>query len=215
MRLLQGGDGSGNFGHSGRPGEIGGSSETFTFETSQDEFEKMDKFYDSLGKPQMTYTQESYLGNYVGGNYNLINNFLRGLDTYNQGIPITYSDRIWADKAVASIDEIPTITLSRDVQLYRGIKNPPKDWMPGAVIHEKAYTSATLEKETAGQFSQQTSVIRILGRSGQKLIRGRGNEFELIYPRGTTFRVTSRKKLPDPRYPNANPIDVIDLEVVE
>lgn len=79
LRTL-GGPGSGNFGHSGRPGEVGGSGPARTF-TSEEGYQWHEQGPVAEWAKALPYADHKELGNYSGFGYADINAYLRGTFT--------------------------------------------------------------------------------------------------------------------------------------
>lgn len=198
MKLLQGGQGSGNFNHSGRPGEVGGSKPSKVNKDFVKPFTKWDlsAAYSKLDDNQKRFLDswsDTEVQLYRGFNHFLRTGYLLDEDSFRG----SRMKRYYAD-ATKVIDTCFQ-PLRTDVQVYRGVTKS-MEWSVGDEFIDKGYVSTSLSSKVAvegfgikGFPSVSTNFVlyRIHLKKGQKFIGiTKNNEEELLLPRNTKFRVT-------------------------
>lgn len=185
MKLLQGGEGSGNFGHSGRPGEVGGSSEGYSemsrgeFVTLSDKYSIAEKYKNSMEG----FDKDMAIGVYLGTAYRQINSSLR--DGY-------YPKNTNFLKAAQALDELTQFgQAERNIVLFRGV-NSYWNLNVGDEFIDKAFVSTTISRQGAATFKdtiQQIFVIKV-PKGSRMGYPGVTSENEIILPRNSKFRVS-------------------------
>ena len=193
IHLLEGGQGSGNFGHEGRPGKVGGSSRNTTI------------------------SEEEALEYYQGLGYFELNYFLRYGD-FPKGTSLNYHLDIetaleMAESIDNSIKKGPILT--RELFVYRGRSVNPGHFI-GQEFEDKGFVSTSLDAKIATEFraypgdaapAENSILYRIkLPRGFQcLLLKGGevGDQKEVLLPRKTKFVVRNIQN------------DVIDLEITK
>lgn len=215
MKLLQGGQGSGNFGHAGRPGEIGGSQPYYIMPSKE---------YpgNSLEEREPAVRAYTLLG------YEKVNGYLRRGEASGYGlktlITVNYDER---ERITLGniIDRLDKLTLSgecpKNLLVYRGAKKKP-EWMEvGSEFTDEGFISTSTSDYAALHYFGGTPLhpgivytIKVpKGHPG--FFTGNNDEKEFLLPRGTKFRVTAihKNQFEDPT--SYKTVDGIDLEIVE
>lgn len=195
--ILRGGEGSGNFGHAGREGEVGGSSSSSMGDLS------------SLSEKQKSVVKE-YTGAGTG-----VNGFLRGF--IKESGPGYGSYEKWmydeakqkADIMVSAFDAMPP--LENDITVYRGTTYKPlfeglKDGSikTGAIISDAGVLSTSTKPEIAALFKTHLQdksdhgyqvFMTINVTKGTKIISVEGSgikgEYEVILKNSSLLKITS------------------------
>jgi hypothetical protein len=197
-----GGPGSGNFGHAGRPGEVGGSGEGgetstgVSFEkdgrwTRQDYplfKEKVASYRAALAPEEVTAIKA-----YKGGMFGEINGFLRtGEMPLLSPTPISKIEGY-----VKSLDKAVRVPVEKDIVVYRGGKLMGG---VGSIITDKAFVSTSLVREKAEKFvsmKRDKLLWEITVPKGTHIGLPFGTaptEFEVLLQRGSQFRITGIEK---------------------
>jgi hypothetical protein len=162
------------------------------------------------GHEKLTTREIESVGQYQGHVFNPINDFLRGKTT---GILSDYGEHI------PRLDKIISGTkFTRDVTLYRGTSPIPGvnfgELRPGHIIEDLGFHSTSASKRMAEKFAgisdhgNPSALITIRASKGQKGLavhkvdtgsqygEGPKNEYEVLLPRGSSFKVirTSKRK---------------------
>ncbi len=204
LRETFGGQGSGNFGHVGRPGEVGGSGEgewaSGTPNPLTDREQKTIKQWGLKNRhdAEITASQRAALVEYRRSTAFDVNAFLRG--------ETTTMDKVDIDRITGHIDAaIAKASLDKNVTVYRGI---PMDLHleTGDILRDPAFLSTTFNPEQAVfNFSMgpgnKSTVLQIevpkghhglytegLAPRGYEM--GAGQEQELLLPRNTKIHIT-------------------------
>ena len=215
--ILEGGSGSGNFGHSGRPGEVGGSL-SFAYNNDVD---TSTNFWASLPQNDYSKNANSAYKTYVRSGYVQINAYLRGKTEYydfmqGKRVPFTEDLKMAITQLLPFFDERFDVKIPEDITVYRSTNQFPDSLQKGVEFTDKAYTSTTLLPSVAFSNFGGGVLYRIHLKKGQKVALGHIGERELILPRGSKFKVTNRFKT-SIAIDNYTPVEapVIDLEIVE
>jgi hypothetical protein len=202
-RIYEGGAGSGNFGHAGRAGEVGGSGEgeggtaavlldfrkSGTKETESGGHKLMDKSFDTLPKEQQE-ALKNYTSNDGPGGSDLINAHAR--EGWKASDSPGVADRI---KAIELLDRATSHMIKSDVIAYRNFGDDfGEDLAPGFTFTDKGFSSFSLAKESAQNVGEgyYTAVIHIPAGAKGMYIGNKGlykYEYELLLHRGVTLRV--------------------------
>lgn len=203
-KIDNGGPGSGNHGHGGRPGVVGGSSESISSYGSLGPSGFIDQvradYKDTLTAEQkievMSYTDSSY--QYTNPTLREVRGDISKLDDYRK-------------ETVKQLDSAMIHKLKGDTELYRGV-DIEGQFLKGDVINNFGYSSTTFGKDTAEKFAIDASgpksakVLTIKAKAGQKgLIPAiisdndvdvslRGQEKEYLLPRNLKLKVTDTKQ---------------------
>lgn len=219
LALEKGGPGSGNFGHRGRPGSVGGSGggrggvggaitseddnvfdATWANEVNladSDDPKAANEFVQLIGQ-----RNASAIALYSSQEHWDMNEPLR------EGYAMDSSHVLlskYVDAGLAKIPAQPGVT-------YRGMRKPSsfngttEDFVnsrfrKNSFFTDNAYMSTTMTKEMTRNFTGATGgiVITIKGKSGRVIdsLSVVGNEKEVLFPRGSLFKVTSVKQSGD------------------
>lgn len=180
MHLLQGGAGSGNYGHRGRPGEVGGSSK-FDFSSEKKVFDE--------GLNENQKDSLHYYGN--KSNYVFLNNYLRG--------KVNHSGEGF-DEIIHNI-ETSMKPITSETIVYRGIKSSPRKFKVGDTFIDKAFVSTSVKEWNANMYRRRSvqerepkggTLFRIKVPKGYPVAYlNFYNDQEILLPRNTKFRVIS------------------------
>ena len=189
---------SGNYGHAGRPGLVGGSAPS----GSSNEFSE---------------EQINALKDYGDVGYIRINKSLRRSEIDEK-----------TSAQINAIDSVLSLTKTdRDLTLYRGIdlaigtasQRNISDFQVGQIVTDKGFVSASLDREAIEQFvGKGESVIMsiTLPKGRQALFMserpGRFAEKEVLLPRNLPMRVREISKHPNAG-PEGRPLTIISVDV--
>lgn len=201
---FKGGKGSGNFGHVGRPGKVGGS---------QTSAPKLLQSFDSL-YPNLQVESSSELSddakNFLKRNEYKTQDVdeLLAVDAYKSTSRELNSDlRAGNDYKNIVTDGLDSAlsksVIDENVSVFRGVSPTvfPADLQIGTIFTDKGFISTTISRKSAWGFSTLHSaddiptVMQIGLKAGQHALNmdaifDRG-EAELLLPRGTSFRILS------------------------
>ena len=208
--MQKGGPGSGNFGHAGRPGQVGGS-EDGDGEAGGDDITARLKGPSMAQQRTLNAGAETWqktLSNDKRRAFRIYssdsgsaetNEFLRhnsinGIKVGNKELPIIKE----LDAAIAKH------TLPETITVFRGVSNLGFDNVNvGQTFKDKAYSSTTLRLDTAKKFASGKNATLLVitvqaGTSAAVLDVDRlseiPDEHEVILPRGSRFRVDRKEK---------------------
>lgn len=125
--------------------------------------------------------------------YNRLNRALRGLE------PVTMADLVMAKKIDGAI---ACAAILRDVTVYRGFRrNAVNELEPGDTFTDNGFSSSTLSETVArDRFAFGCGAIfQFVARKGthaiylDDLIKFPKPELEILFPRGTSFRILSKE----------------------
>lgn len=212
--IHEGGEGSGNFGHAGRPGEVGGSSEGF---------KDLEIFPGNGYYPLPVFSSKATgIDMYIGNGYQEINAYLRGFLKHPEtnepldGESTFYSDNpTTISSAIKEIDEkISSHTAPENMYVYRGLKKPPGFRNEiGYEFIDKGYVSTSLSSHQAGTFKSDIHFLyRIKVPKGSHGLYIFGNEREFILPRNTRFKIVSKPYSVKSPYDD---MEQVDVEIVQ
>lgn len=202
--------------HEGLPGVWGGSRPREgdggdgNYRRLETDEELDDYARDELGKWKYEGNAQKALIGYREQTYNGINGYLRAQGTAKQPM---YEELERAEKLKADIEAIDSAIaeheLPENITVYRGMSTKyfgleSMAEPEGAIIHDKAFVSASLELRTAEGFALREGrdlvEIRLPSRTHAAWIPGADpstyaendfTEYELLLPRGSSFRVLS------------------------
>lgn len=233
MRLLGGGQGSGNFGHQGRPGEVGGSSKDYSdvefgyrkrFISTDDSLDRAlnqsrlndDRFHQVENGVKYTDEQSDAVSRYTGSAYQYINDLLRG----NENVLLNKdSKEFYATQAKHLMNS--AIELPEDFIVYRGINSDVfirKHF--NEVLYDRGFTSTTVDPKVAMGFTtgsgvELDAIARIHLSKGTKVIVGSSYEKEFILMPNQGYKIINVNRV---RYRNSSTkvgeILVYDLELL-
>lgn len=206
--MLRGGEGSGNFGHAGREGEVGGSSNEGGTSIPADKdaseihasFIKEVKYKLSRSSPQdkqavkkMEFDETCRTANaklrdeVIPESWGIVGTGDEQLDTYEQGFNGI------ASQTPHSFDSFRGVSLS-DTEL--------EALSPGTSFLDKGYSSTTSSDTVAGLFAnmrasdenKNLAILKIRVPKGSKVAPLPNSVKEIVLDKGTTFTVTSVTK---------------------
>lgn len=168
-----GGDGSGNFGHAGRPGEVGGSSgwpgstDLTIFELPHDVEKRYDSWVASLTREEIgaidLYTSESEYGSKGNG---VMNAVLRGYYDARAKVDPEFA-RVKSEAEQQSnvlLAALGKATAPPPEFVWRGVSSDVEkiisDLTPGTEVRLLGFQSATLDPRTASKFGGTLLEIR-------------------------------------------------------
>jgi hypothetical protein len=203
---LYGGEGSGNFGHGGRPGEIGGSGEggggkdgDGSNESEPSSISENDHL--QLAKTaaaKMTDKELKTIEYYTREGYIKINQTLRGkIDDVES--KVIAEDKIKVlDKA---FEKAPV--LDKEITVYRSFYNEERIVnLQGGTIKDNGFCSTSTDKEESMAFGRVTCAITV-PKGTPVLCMGDGlgskashGEREILLPRGLQFHVSKVSAIP-------------------
>ena len=209
---LNGGKGSGNFGHSGRPGKVGGSglgAQGILDKTGHGVNignEELDKIWNSFDDDVLISDNDAKIlkDNYFGTQlFSKVQKVARqeGLDTLDE------DEKDKAEKTKEILDDyIDSSSLSQDITLYRGITLTDENaalFKKGREISDAGFASTSLNpSETTrmrgdGTFGGKRNIVvlKISAKKGSKglksPVRGDDKEYEVVLPRNANFKIKS------------------------
>ena len=198
---INGGPGSGNFGHEGRPGEVGGSGGGGSEGDSDPHISSLlkkgqeDQFMNSLSSEERIAISE-YKGEdpYAPGAAIALNGMLRA------GEKLSDAQKSALEKLDSAFRKAPR--LSKGTTLYRGTSEPMEFDRDGYLKDTKAFISTTTDKSKAQEFSSymggsNTSMYEIHAPKNltvlptRQFLKGESSiseEKELLLPRGLSIK---------------------------
>lgn len=208
----KGGEGSGHFGHSGRPGLVGGSAAGTTFTAPQlstlkslppAEVEAIAQNQrNKLVDKTFTERQKYALQTYSGTGYININKQLRA-----GNVDAKVSEQVkYIDDAIAATETDRDLTVYRGIDLAIGTasQRSVSDFQVGKTISDPGFVSTTLDPELAQNFEGkgETVVMAINLPKGSKAFAmydqfGVKHEEEMLLPRNLSMKIRGTA-----RYPN-------------
>jgi len=231
-KWLKGGEGSGNFGHAGRVGLVGGSAKnTVNFNIKRDNsqviFDKSGamKYGESiLSEGELTQNEINTIIDYKkNGYYRPINNRLRNrLNEHGTW------DNEKVDEWISLLDSsIKKSKLPKDTVVYRGINSNRLEI--GDTFTDKAFTSTTMYRKHAYSWTYRKSfksgkyvVFEInLPKGSNALFADDRNldnmgEFEFLLPHGLTYKIVGEYEdiYKDGHSSKKIPIRILQLEII-
>lgn len=210
-KQVNGGKGSGNFGHAGRPGEVGGSASESVganpiFDdqkhTLDFDIRKVDNIWKQVddGVGEWTEEEKDLSDIYYGSGYHNINLILRGEENPVPGNEERYQ------KAIKTLnDRLEKSSLKNDTMLYRGVNLSDyvkEDSLPniGDEISYGGFSSASVDPEQSLRWGASRSkdspaamMLAIKAKKGSKAIkRWDKNEYEVTLPPNAKLKVVGR-----------------------
>lgn len=194
---LNGGDGSGNHGHAGRPGEVGGSAPKGSGGQSVEE--KFDTLAEATNWSDEEKAYAELYFDAIEEEFNTIQDYAKG------------GEDDWVDKAkgIKASDvtkvldkKIAESSLPEDTLLYRGLLIEPDKLkeLEKNGFQAQGFQSTSLEKKVSygyldaygdyEEYDNYSSVIlKINAKKGSKFASATSNgEFEILLPRNATFK---------------------------
>jgi hypothetical protein len=209
LPMIQGGPGSGNFGHAGRPGKIGGSSTGKIGGSSTGKGGGKDKGFPSFNSLSPAAQKEI-----DSLEFDTTNDVLR-----NGANRTDHSSKI--DEAFEKYG----IPLKSDQVGFRGSKGLVYPTEVGKKFVDKGYLRFSADENIGSIFTHKgmdVQVVRVHVPSGTKVLPAPHTfEKEMLLPRNSTFQVTKVKKSPNGGYydANGNPVRAyrydIEMKVVK
>lgn len=150
----------------------------------------------------MTDNQKEIIREYTSedgyGSNETINGYLNGTKELSEG----------AAKIVNNKAEILESTISqplnKDIYIYRGIKIKPKELTEGQIIENKGFTSASIYRSDASNFSVNAgTTIKVKAKKGTKALyigkhtSAKNNEHEILFGKGKSMKIVKIEKLYD------------------
>ncbi|MDD4449070.1 MAG: ADP-ribosyltransferase [Methanothrix sp.] len=198
LNIQNGGPGSGNFGHAGRPGEIGGSGggggggSSSSSQIKQNLKSTMDKDYyspEEFTKDGYSESQAVSLLHYKEDGYSEIRSALSGKSKMTSDIA----------EHVKNIDSaIERSELPEGTTLYHGMgereaavfKNFSEDQLVGKKFETTGYISSSLNKDVAHVYSEGKAMLVISSKPGGKGVyyKDPDNEDEVVLARGAKYK---------------------------
>lgn len=221
--LVHGGQGSGNFGHAGRPGEVGGSgpgggvpSAKTSF--NRRNFQEMQDNYDRIRSVEKAPETRPALINSAISRYSAqysepINKYLRSkyYDEFHAD-PDKPQSHIEIETDIASLDsamERYSVPIPQGTEIWRGVGlksgYDTANLEIGDICEDKAFQSFSIDPAVARSFSRpwvdtkrnpdqpQKTVIRAVMTGDEKALIGNHGEHEVIFPRGTRWQVVKKE----------------------
>lgn len=203
LKIIKGGSGSGNFGHVGRPGHVGGSATnggeiSFSVNFKEGDSEQLIRHYDLLSKCGQEIDCHA-LKSYTSMAYGVVNTYLRHgtyQDTVYSEVPQSRVDEIvkGIDKSFNNAPKVPG-----DLKVFRGMDSSLlSSLQEGDIFKDDGFISTSIDKEkvVSGGF------IEIHVPKGSKgiyleQISEVKRERELLLDRGSRFRVLSNELKPN------------------
>jgi hypothetical protein len=214
ITVLKGGQGSGNFGHSGRPGEKGGSGEGGGAYAEKAR----------LVEKSLTKKDRLHIGYYTDFGYQKLNGPLRRGEQPDKKLQAVASS---IDKAIeASGDQDPPWKVYRGISMKAGFARV--QFSTGDEVELKGYQSTSMSEKTAGIFADTSSVtqsdagehrqhrpvvMEITSKKGLPLggLSRRPEEKEILLGSNWKYRVTGVEEYSD----KANGGTLVKLEVIQ
>jgi hypothetical protein len=200
---IKGGSESGFHGHAGRPGLVGGSSSQGTRggyrKFSPSDTGRMSEYIEAHDGLDIDAHEYPGVDWYTGSGYIQINSTLRNGKSIDDSY-VSSEAGVTMKQAIEQMDEFTQLgTVPEDTLMYRGFG---KDTFPNAMslkgktITDKGYASASLDEMTAmsaaGYMSPKSwhgYIAEIRVNKGHKVGMVMSEEYEIIFPRGTKFKV--------------------------
>lgn len=212
--LVHGGEGSGNFGHEGRPGEVGGSGPGGGIPKMTQEHwlgdntKELHEYKSKLNETGVKDYRDDYYkyGSKTAADIqNIEDNYFGTRRSFEVNDELRFGDlRPSTKEIVDSLDRIGTThgrELPSGIELYRGVGVHSGEYLaglkPGDVCEDKAFQSFTYDSSHAYQFSKtwgpsdnDRTFIRAITVGGEKALHN-PDESEILFPRGTSWKVIS------------------------
>lgn len=208
---LKGSRGSGNYGHSGRPGKHGGSTSggglmslgldnTSSFEDRKSaaivesklkaakvvSHEELSDHYNLNSNCKKTPTNCAAIKDYTDLNYSFVNKHLRGI----KNSPSAVDDISAIDKELENLPRVP-----KTIRVKRTINDQASSLIDQMVenseFRDKGYTSTSIDMNYKHGGKYELDIIVPKGSKGAYVedITLHGDEYELLLPRNAKFRV--------------------------
>lgn len=199
---FKGGPGSGNFGHAGRPGQVGGSAagDGRSFSNAKDATNYLNG---STGiNPSLSTEEDNALARYKGDTFFDVNAILRG----TSGGELSEEGYEAMERDISLIDSAMNKSrLDDDVTIWRGAGWDvfDEDDLTGSIITDDGFPSTSLSKRIAESHADGV-ILKIhatKGSRGLNMERWKGGtrgEAELLLPRNSKFRVVGDNIDDDP-----------------
>lgn len=210
---------SGNHGHSGRPGVVGGSSGSIS--TTVEAFNKR-HLKESDNEDYMNFLSNGIKGE-ISKDKDIVNEVL-SYQANSQHVNrwlATHDESNKSFEGMVTMDKAFTQELTSDTKLYKGLSQDYYGILNGTTsFTDKAYGSTTLNgKEAASSAFSNGLILSISAKSGQKVVTpdlysgDKDNisvftQSEVILPRGVEYKVKKINTSPD------GYTKVIDVEII-
>lgn len=132
------------------------------------------------------------------GSNNVVNKYLNGEKQLSE------SAQEIVDKKIQTLDSCINQTLNNNIYVYRGINIRPKDLIEGQIIENKGFTSTSLYRSDASNFSVAGgATIKLKVNKGEKVLyigkntSAKHNEHELLFNRNKSIKIVKIEKLFD------------------
>ena len=218
-KIDNGGPGSGNHGHGGRPGVVGGSSGSIS--TTVEAFNKR-HLKESDNEDYMNFLSNGIKGE-ISKDKDIVNEVL-SYQANSQHVNrwlATHDESNKSFEGMITMDKAFTQELTSDTKLYKGLSQDYYGILNGTTsFTDKAYGSTTLNgKEAASSAFSNGLILSISAKSGQKVVTpdlysgDKDNisvftQSEVILPRGVEYKVKKINTSPD------GYTKVIDVEII-
>lgn len=196
FQKLKGGKGSGNWGHAGRKGKLGGSGSSKT-----QQFVKAESRLNSIAKPTHEELSKHYnlskncpdcegIENYTTSSHKPINNNLRGTLRYSEFITSGLNEK--TKKIDSELNGLPR--LNKEIKVKRAVSGLDfvKSLKEGSEFKDKGYTSTSVKLDKVWVKNQiLLDIIVPKGSKGAYIedITENKGEFEFLLPRNSKFRI--------------------------
>jgi len=237
-KSVNGGKGSGNYGHKGRPGEVGGSGKGDGGAPEESgPLATLKKFKRMLEKTNFTSEEARKLSfNYFGymDNCQTIQHYMKtGEDNYLDRLDGEVSNIKASECAELMKKKIQETTFDEDTILYRGMYVAKKslDKLERNGFTTKIFQSTSLDSREPRalvehyrdkEWNNQSKVgvmIKIYAKKGQHYMASPlANELEIVLPPGVKFKVKSkvfRENKPPEKNEKARPLVLYEVEYEE
>lgn len=224
-RKTEGGPGSGHYGHSGRPGEVGGSEpgegDFFTYPDPRHGRGRAEAAggATTLDKKTVTEDERTSARAYKGIAYENINQHCRDIPEHE-----------WPDDIETRVKDLDALMakseIASDVVLFRAIGNRltirlKLAFENGEIFRDDGYVSASVSQEFAENFRLGGSVCKLLvpkGTKGFAMATATNSDYdmegEVVLDRGLKFKPVKIDVKP-PAYPGGDPKVTYTLRVVK
>ena len=191
-----GGPGSGNFGHAGRPGEIGGSapaseaswpiSDSAVRRIPENHLALEDRTYEWMKK--LSFIERDSIASYASNEHVEINDALRNEEESASAIALEKAKNI--EKALETAPDPPPPAV-----VWRGLKsgNTAQKFLqlnPGDVIELGGFQSSTIDPKLALDWAEDGIVMEIKPKEGAYIrpMSEHRHEYEFLLPHGKQYR---------------------------
>ena len=222
--IFAGGLGSGNFGHEGRPGEVGGSSESWFRVNSF-----LDGFGEATQKEKELWLELENEFNPLSGDAQFVRLTLSGRTEYNRiqeylrgkvpasNFPLVVKQKL--DEIVHRMSRIfSEHSLPKDTYLYRGTNF---EFEVGNKFVDKGFIFTTTSQDLAmfhvgRRTREKNGLFRIRAPKGTPYAIGDSLEWEVLFKPGTKFEIKTKSQPIKMQHPDgiARSVILYDVEVL-